>query len=362
MNSFIEKIAGGGGRKIPSLDGLRALSIALVLIGHLAGTRNFPLGSAALGAFDLNFGNLGVRVFFVISGFLITSLLMDELSKTGTISLKQFYLRRTFRIFPPFYVFLAAILLLALTGILSVPWKDFVSAATYTMNFIGDRGWSLGHLWSLAVEEQFYLLWPFVLASLGLRSAMRAAAFVVVVSPLVRIGLAYAMPSQLNTIGNSFYTIADPLAVGCLLAGSGRRLTANLRYQEFLRSPWIHALGASIIVVNALPWTKLNFLIFQSYVNIAIAVCLDSVVRYPNTRSGYILNLGPVRAIGVLSYSLYLWQQLFVDRNGTYWWNTFPANLVLAIAAAIVSFFFVERPTLALRKRVESHIRNSENG
>ena len=88
-----------GSRRIPSVDGLRAISIGFVLFGHLAGTSNFfPRSTfAPLG----DFGNLGVRVFFVISGFLITFLMLDEIEATGTVSLKLFYLRRTLRIFPP---------------------------------------------------------------------------------------------------------------------------------------------------------------------------------------------------------------------------------------------------------------------
>src|SRR6185437_3882217 len=93
------------GHRIPSLDGFRAISILMVLYGHLVGTRNFP--TAAVRTFDRalgDLGHLGVLVFFVISGFLITTLLVREREKTGTISLQQFYLRRALRIFPAFYV------------------------------------------------------------------------------------------------------------------------------------------------------------------------------------------------------------------------------------------------------------------
>src|SRR6516165_8010445 len=93
--------------RIPSLDGLRAISITLVLIAHLAGTRNFPLSEAAGNFWGL--GEFGVRVFFVISGFLITGLLMDELADEGHIRLGRFYLRRRLRIFPPYYMLLAGL-------------------------------------------------------------------------------------------------------------------------------------------------------------------------------------------------------------------------------------------------------------
>src|ERR1700741_1440801 len=85
-------------RRVPSLEGLRAISIPLVLISHLAGTRGFPLSAAATNPWAL--GIFGVTVFFVISGFLITGLLLDELRRTGTVALGRFYFRRTLRIFP----------------------------------------------------------------------------------------------------------------------------------------------------------------------------------------------------------------------------------------------------------------------
>ena len=357
MNSLITKLTGGSSRTIPSLDGLRAISIVLVIIGHLSGTRNFPIANQEGHGIDLNLGNLGVRVFFVISGFLITSLMLSEWKKTGTISLQLFYLRRTFRIFPPFYAFLSVVLGLTVAGILILPWSEFAYAATYTMNFVANRSWNLGHLWSLAVEEQFYLLWPFVLVSLGIPAAMRCAVAVVLLSPLIRIGLAFAVPSQIAGIGNTFYTIADPLAIGCCLAGYSKQLADNVRYQAFLRSGWIYLLAASIFVVNALPGTKLSFLFYQSYVNLAIAICMYSFVRYPGSVAGRFLNLSAIRAVGVLSYSLYLWQQLFINRNGEYWWNAFPANLLLALVFAVMSFLVVETPTLEYRKRLEAQLK-----
>src|SRR5437773_9697436 len=100
--------------RIPSLDGLRAISITLVVVAHLAGTRSFPL-SAATGNF-WGLGELGVHVFFVISGFLITRLLLEETARTGRISLGNFYLRRTLRIFPPYYAFLFALAIASLAG------------------------------------------------------------------------------------------------------------------------------------------------------------------------------------------------------------------------------------------------------
>jgi peptidoglycan/LPS O-acetylase OafA/YrhL len=123
----------------------------LVLLGHLRGTRG--LGTFELGVGD--FAHLGVLVFFVISGFLITSLLLAEEAKTGSVSLKRFYARRSLRIFPVSYSYIALIGILSLVGSLHAATNAFWYAVTYTMNCVSGAPWVLGHLWSLSVEEQF---------------------------------------------------------------------------------------------------------------------------------------------------------------------------------------------------------------
>ena len=145
---------------IPSLDGLRAISISLVLFGHLVGTRNFGRPDPGLG----DVAHLGVVVFLVISGFLITSLLLKEHAHTGTVSLKLFYARRSLRIFPASYAFLACVGLLWLGGTIHLRPADIWHAASYTVNYVENTSWEVAHLWSLSIEEQFYLLWPFALS------------------------------------------------------------------------------------------------------------------------------------------------------------------------------------------------------
>ena len=148
-------------RTIPSLDGMRATSILLVVAGHSAehftSSLRIPVRSYLL------FAHTGVSVFFIISGFLITSLLLKELDATGTIGLRRFYLRRSFRIFPPFYLYLSIVSLLTLAGVFHIQLRALLFAATYMSNYyLGPGGSSaaLQHTWSLSLEEQFYLVWP----------------------------------------------------------------------------------------------------------------------------------------------------------------------------------------------------------
>jgi peptidoglycan/LPS O-acetylase OafA/YrhL len=155
------KLASGSPQgRIPSLDGCRAISVFLVLFGHACETKNLDfsrylprLGQVA---------TLGVTVFFVISGYLITSLLLEEERRHGRISLSMFYLRRAFRIWPVAYAYIAVVAALQAAGALTLPRYNLLYAATFTMNLAPQGSWWLGHLWSLAVEEQFYFVWPAV--------------------------------------------------------------------------------------------------------------------------------------------------------------------------------------------------------
>src|SRR5215471_14081758 len=159
-------------KRIPSLDGLRAVSIGMVLLGHLDGVRDFPRALYHL----THFANFGVRVFFVISGYLITHLVLKEQSKTGRIDLAEFYRRRAFRILPPAYLYMVVVIV-AYGHLFS--WQNIVTGFAYlTSYFISTTPWPLGHLWSLSVEEQFYLLWPLALA-IAFGSRMKIALYAV---------------------------------------------------------------------------------------------------------------------------------------------------------------------------------------
>lgn len=145
---------------IPSLDGFRAISILLVIFGHLIINQLLPAPLYSI-LKEVSFGELGVRIFFVISGFLITYLLLKERSKNGGVNLKAFYIRRLLRIFPVFYFYLGIVAILNFSLGFQVPSLYFLSAALYIQNFSPwGSSWLIGHSWSLAVEEQFYLLWP----------------------------------------------------------------------------------------------------------------------------------------------------------------------------------------------------------
>jgi peptidoglycan/LPS O-acetylase OafA/YrhL len=332
--------------RIPGLDGLRAVSILLVLAAHALGTKHLPYWPRSH-----MLGDAGVRTFFVISGFLITTLLLRERAKTGGISLAGFYVRRVFRIFPAFYTYLGVIAILVAIGWIAVPTRDLIFAATYTMNFHADRAWWVGHLWSLAVEEQFYLLWPAALVALGNRGALIFALVAIAIAPALRLGTLHYWPAQIGLIDQAFPFVFDAIATGCVLAMIRDRLEANRLYMRFLASP-----AFVIVPIAALGFLSVSGLDFNfgpgfTVGNVLIAVTIHRCVRFPDLLATRLLERQPLVWIGGLSYSLYLWQQIFINRHADEWFNAFPANIACAFAVATCSYYLVEQPILSWRAR-----------
>ena len=311
------------------------------------------LGSAP-GVFFLGNGGLGVSVFFVISGFLITRLLMGEQDKTDDINLKRFYFRRALRIFPAFYAYLVVLGILWSQGLISESSQSFLRAGTYTWNYFGTGGfWFLGHTWSLSLEEQFYLLWPACLVFLPRRHCRNFALAVMALSPASRVVTYYLLPDWRGHLGMMLHTRLDTIMFGCWLAlvWDNERFAAAVK---LLVRPWIVAL-ASLFALFADPLLLEKF---RGYYSLPLGMTLEAacislvliyVVRQPGTAAGRLLNLPAVRHIGVISYSLYLWQQLFTPPGH----GLFPLNILAAFACAELSYRLLERPMLQLRDALE---------
>jgi peptidoglycan/LPS O-acetylase OafA/YrhL len=339
--------------RIPSLDGLRCIAVSLVLFSHLLGTTGFLHPPKT--SWPYEFGNLGVKVFFVISGYLITNLLITELERTNKIHLGKFYFRRTFRIFLPFYFMIGVLILLGAAGLASITTKDVLHAVTYTSNYYSARSWSVGHTWSLGVEEQFYLLWPAVLVFMGRRRGFHAAAAVLLICPIIR--LAYWHVYRLDGIGYRFETCADAIATGCLLAGAHEWLQGQSLYKRLLESKIFLAVPAIVLFADTFyGHPTVYLLISHSIMNIGIALCLDWCVTHHTGFVGRVLNSRPLVYMGVISYSLYLWQQVFFNRYSALAMNGFPVNVGLVAVAALGSYYLIELPSLRLRQRFERNI------
>jgi peptidoglycan/LPS O-acetylase OafA/YrhL len=354
--------ASGAGR-IPSLDGVRAVSILLVVVSHLIGTRGFPVTTTPL----LDLGDLGVRVFFVLSGFLITGLLLSEWGRTARIDLRAFYVRRTLRIFPAFYAYLAVLALLALAGAVTLRGGDLLRAATYTINYSSTHDWLVGHAWSLAVEEQFYLTWPLLLLWLTPARAPLGALAAIALAPAMRV-LLMALPDGTiglqAFVGASFETMADAIATGALLALVRDRLWTWAPYRRLVGTGWALLLPVVGLTAGSLRWwgpwvspgvdwvlSGVHAAVGITVLNLCIAMGIDRVVRIHDGPLGRLLNQRQVAFLGTLSYSVYIWQQLFLDRRTDAWHARFPQNTLLVLAAALLSYHLVEQPVLRLRDR-----------
>src|ERR1700761_8985827 len=341
-------------RNIPSLDGLRALSVLMVVAAHVNGSlaRLIPFIPFWL---YLVWGALGVQTFFVISGFLITHLLLKEMNATGTISLKHFYFRRALRIFPAFYVYLAVCLAVTLAGWAPGNLRAFLVAGTYTWNHLGGGSELLVHTWSLSLEEQFYLLWPAALVLLGTRKSIKLAVWVILLSPVSRVVTYFLMPHHRALLNAMLHTGLYSIMFGCLLAILWRDARFNQRVQPFVRG-WVAACAAAFCLVVGPVFLGARFrgsygLVIGFTLNaVCLSLILLYVVRTPNSPAGRLLNTPVLCHLGVISYSLYLWQGMFTGENSI---RFFPWSLPAILACAELSYWLVEPPSLRLRSRLE---------
>lgn len=319
-------------QRIPSLDGLRAVSITLVILSHLVMWRHVSADLAG------SYGTLGVHVFFVLSGYLITNLLLREYERSSTVSLRDFYIRRAFRIFPAAFVFLAVVIALYWR---QMRWYHVAAALAYVANMDLSRPWMFGHLWSLSIEEQFYLLWPFAVKKwYRHRSIILLCVFLG--APLFRTAL-YAFKVR-NGVAGSLPVYADQLAIGCLLAIFAPRLPKISRHL---------ALGMLLVLIFV-PWfpgssparTLCKLFLLGPILHVSIAGLVLHVIQVPYRA----LNWSPVAWLGKISYSLYLWQEVFCS-NPTL--KLGYALVLPALACACLSYYLVEQPMLRLREKLE---------
>ena len=347
---------------LPTLDGWRAVAIAGVLVAHGTEPIFGPGGSWVQPALYsvTRYGALGVDLFFGLSGFLICSRLLEEHEARGRISLVGFYIRRAFRIVPPYAAFLVTLAALSGLGVLGVGRAELASSVVFLRNYLVPApplGWYTGHLWSLAVEEHFYLLWP---ALLVFWRPERARARVVLLA--LAIAAWRVAEFRLEALGHvlprlSFYERTDlrldALLWGCWLALLVHHAPAAALLRRWLRGPGLALCGA-VFVACAVASPPLGLL----WRSVAIPLVIAGTALHPSNLLGRILESAPLRWLGRISYSLYLWQQLFLPPLAG--WRsqlpaalqTFPLNVVLAVLAASASYYLLERPMMRIGHRV----------
>jgi peptidoglycan/LPS O-acetylase OafA/YrhL len=319
----------------------------------------------------LDVGSLGVRVFFVLSGFLITTLLFGELQKYGRISLPRFYYRRTLRIFPAFYCFLLVLLAVNTFGWLRIPFGNIVPALLYVSDYADSGNFTLEHAWSLAVEEQFYLLWPAVLLIAGRRKSLTLAAVVILACPVIRlVELILLYRHDTGSLIVRFDAQADALAMGCLLAGLRLWLPEQPHYTRMLHSRMFPLVPVGVLVCQMLlthggpALYALDVLFGFTAMNLGVALCLAWVMQFDAGAVGRCLNARPLVTIGVLSYSIYIWQQIFLAATTGSKLEHLPVvvSVTLVFVMALASYVLVERPFLSLRNHFEPHLFGRRDG
>jgi peptidoglycan/LPS O-acetylase OafA/YrhL len=298
----------------PELDGIRAIAVLMVLANHV---RFSMVGSA---------GRTGVALFFVLSGYLITSLLIAERERTGRIDFRRFYERRVRRLMP------AAIALLVMTSAVAyvLQWPDYPPKILAALFYASNLAWSFGidmhalsHTWSLAVEEQFYLLWPVTFVLLGRRAV-----------PWLVVALVAVIVIRPFTVGDTPATLLrtdiriDAVIAGCLLA-----------FVPWQPGRWLALVGVGVVILAAL--VEAPFAVQFTLDTIGSVLVVAGASSIPG------LSWRPLVRVGEISYGLYLWHALPI----AVLWPAIEAGAPIAQAAVIVSAFalalvserFVER-------------------
>lgn len=338
---------------IPTLDGWRAVAILWVMLYHSPGIMSFRW----LDEFA-KVGHFGVDIFFGLSGFLICSRLLDEWDRTGRISLLGFYRRRIFRILPPFWAYLFAVGILWAAGYIREAPLPFVSAFVFLRNYVppsmDQHEHYVGHSWSLSVEEHFYLIWPLLLLYLTPRRAGWTALVLGLVIATWRFVVLRSDPGAL--IWRTDLRL-DGLLFGAALAILVHHQSARDVVRRCLILPvWVGLLA--VFLGLTMGWISLP--VPRLWISILVPLLIVGTALRPESLPGRDLEWGPLRWIGRLSYSLYLWQQLFLlrpeDPAAFGLLQTFPLNWLATVVCAQASYLFVERPFVKFGHRVSAKL------
>jgi peptidoglycan/LPS O-acetylase OafA/YrhL len=352
----------------PALDGIRAVAVIAVMLYHF-------------GAPVAHGGFLGVDAFFVLSGFLITALLVEERTRSGTISFRGFYARRALRLLPALLVMLAAAGVVAATiappSVRAGTERGIVFTLLYVANwqkvFSSQSVGILGHTWSLSIEEQFYVLWPPLLflllrRGLSLRRLTVVAAALALGSAGTRALLLLAHAASTESLYNGLHTRADSLLIGCAaaLAMASGLIPAGkwprpIRLAVGVALPLMLCLCMEKAGLDDPSWYYFGFLLFASAVALLVVGLVSGQV------GNAFLQWKPLVWIGARSYGLYLWHlpvhetlKILAFANDWPWLPYLAINLIPSFALAALSYRLVEAPALRLKRRFSGRAPSAE--
>ena len=365
---------------LPSLDGWRAIAVIGVMMTH---DRSWVIFGHSLST-AMGYGGYGVYLFFAISGFLITTRILEEEAICGQFDIRRFYIRRVFRIQPAALVYLAVVSVVMLAGLSRDSWFSWVSALCLFTNFTW-HPWSVptltGHFWTLAVEEHFYIL---LSVTLWMVKRYRATALAVLLTgftlPLVAsYGIRHGWYLPANTPRSTQWQLT-PLLLASLVAVMLRRKVL-LRLVKAMLYPWVAFAGTLGIIVGKLVYAELRYhLTFEPLHHLPdmypfaatylLILWIVATVFHPDSWTTRVLELGWMRFIGRISYSLYLWHVLvfylwtlifftpkaplghLIQHGGVLSWLEMPAKYAAIFIVATLSYYTIERPLIRMGHRL----------
>ena len=354
---------------IPTLDGWRAIAIAIVLIDH---TFNYLASSSqdlARWRVPPALGLHGVGIFFALSGFLITSRLLEENEVRGRISLREFYVRRAFRILPAAIIVLAVLASLGVVGLLPIGGSELLGALFFYRNYLpavsapNGTGFFTAHYWSLAVEEHFYLFWPTVLV-FGLRRRQALTVGLFCAGALVA-WRQFELMREIGTYGHvlpTFFVRSDT-RMDALLWGAVAALALDVPRARAWAARYVTTtVWLGFVVLYGAVWARYRTQPTCWEGMLAALLVAGTVVR-PNAVPGRVLELSPLRWVGRISYSLYLANNVFVPFRSIGIPMTLgllqraPFNVVAVLGSSIALYYLVERPMIRIGRRIAKPVR-----
>lgn len=334
-----------------SLEGFRGIAVIFVLLIHA----HFQYGKG---------GGIGVEIFFTISGFLITNNLLDEIERNGNISLKNFWLSRAFRLLPALYIFLFVVTIFTMLFVDKILSAKYFQEVFESSVFISNFSWFwsnnsqekfIGHTWSLSVELQFYFIWPTIL--IKFRNYLNRSVYVMYFSIFIFIiTLLKALGFLPGIFGSIFH---HSLFCGCILAlgiKNGLGKNSDYRFMTWVSFIIIILIGIFKIDFKGVLFEHNGIYILPVFVSFIILFCI-----FPsNSYLYFILSSRPLRFIGKISYSLYLWHlpifRIFKHHLHLSPTISFISKFLLTLSVSIFSYYFIERKMIKFGKKYLSKI------
>lgn len=342
---------------IKGFNAIRAFSVALVVLTHLDMSDWIPnTDFVMIRIWPMISGDFGVLTFFVLSGFLISRILLNERDKNGRINLKRFYIRRVLRLFPPLIVFFILVGIAYQFNFMVEAGASIFYALFYLYNYVPKSIYfsEFGHLWSLGVEEQFYIIWPLILSVFKKVLHLKQFIYLIIIVCCV-----FAVSVSNFSLFQAYYPFrwfipaSCSILIGCLGALYNHYYLSKVK--SFIERPfWVAIiifLGYTYTIYSPSELISLGIL-FRS---IAVLTLLLLIVHSQEKKWVKMLEFKPLAYIGIISYGIYVYQGFFLGTGGgsEVWFQKYPLNSILTIAFAILSYEFIEKPILKLKRKFE---------